>query len=46
MQFKNLLEKYGGKKTLKFMAAKTIVDSQIPYKDKLPKNLVKFVSLH
>ena len=45
-QFKNLLAKYDRTMTLKYLAAKTIVDSQTTYQDVLPKHLVKFVNLH
>ena len=46
MQFKNLLEQYDSTMYLKYLAAKTIVDSQIPYKHALPERLAEFVSWH
>ena len=46
MQFKNLIGKYERKMTLKYISAKKIADSQIPYQDVLPGYLVKFVCLH
>ena len=45
-QFKNLLAKYDSRMTLKYMSAKKIIDSQIPYKDILPQHMVEFVNLH
>ena len=45
-QFKNLLEQYDSTMSLKYLAAKRIVDSQILYKDTLPKRLAEFVSWH
>ena len=45
-QFKNLLAKYDSTMTLKYLVAKKIVESQIAYKDILPKHLVEFVNMH
>ena len=45
-QFKNLLGKYDSTMTLKYLAARKIVDSQIAYETVLPKDLARFVSLH
>ena len=46
VQFKNLIARYDSRMTLKFMSARKIVDSKIPYKDLLPEHLVDFVNLH
>ena len=43
---KDLMTKYDCTLTLKYMAAKTIVHSKIPYRNLLPQALVKFVDLH
>ena len=45
-QFKDMIAKYDSKMTLKYLAAKEIINSKAPYEDKLPKDLIKFVSLH
>ena len=44
-QIKNLLAQYDCSLTLKYLAAKRIADSKIPYKDTLPKELTELVNL-
>ena len=46
VRFKNLLTEYDCSLTLKYLAAKKIVDSQILYENCIPKALVEFVALH
>ena len=44
--FRERFKKYDSSLTLKYLAARTIVDSQVPYANRLPKALVRFVDLH
>ena len=43
---KKLMKKYDRTLTLKYMAAKKLVHSEMPYRNLLPQALVKFVDLH
>ena len=45
-RFRDLFAKYDCSWSLKYLTAKKIIDSHIPYIDKLPKSLVKFVDFH
>ena len=45
-QLADLLGQYDSSMSLKYMAATKIITSKIPYKDKLPIDVVKFVNLH